>query len=141
MPANEVTEVGTNDLQPGVDEVVQLDDVGPEPAIRVSVDGIDAPVRTQELPRKAGATRTRTITTTPVRVLTPDHRRASATFVMIGQNLLFAFSAAAAGDPSAMALWPEGIPYMLTADTELWVATQTGSATLSVATEMWAVGK
>lgn len=135
MSANEV------DLQPTTDEVLQVEDGAwpKEPAVEVTVHG---PVRTQELPHKAGATFTRpNITTTPYRILTADHRRARAVLLSIGQNLLIAFNSASAQDPSRMALWPANTQFLVTAATEVWVASATGTTSVSVATEMWAAGE
>jgi hypothetical protein len=129
------------DLQPEDLAVLQAEDAGPEPTVRTVVAKVETPVRTQALPRKAGATRTRTgVTTTPVRFLAADHRRASAAVVSIGQNMLIALVPAAASDPSTMALWPQNVPFILTADTELWVASATGTTTVTVITELWAAG-
>jgi hypothetical protein len=136
MPANEPV-----DLQPSDLEAMQAEST-PEPPIHVQVAGIDGPVRTQALPRKSGGTRTRAaVGTTPVRILSADHRRASAKVVSIGQAMLFALTAAAKEDPSTMALWPASVPYELTADTELWVASATGTTSITVVTEFWATGE
>lgn len=134
------------DLQPELDEVYQVEpEMGREAPVGVAVVG---PVRTQALPLKAMATRTVPITTTPVKVLQADHRRASATLMAIGQNMLVAFNTASASDPlavgatsSRMALWPQNVPFEITGDTEVWVASATGTATLTVITGMWATGE
>lgn len=129
------------DLQPDDLEALQAEP-GPEPAVNVQLVGTMGPVRVQDLPRKAGATRTRLgVTTTPVRVLGADHRRAIARVVSIGQAMLFALSYTSSQDPSTMATWPAGLVFELTADTELWVASSTGTTTISVMTEFWATGE
>lgn len=129
-------------LQPDDLEALQAEtDDSHAPAARVEIVGIDGPVRTQDLPRKAASSRTRSgITTTPVRVLAADHRRAIARVMSVGANMLIAFSAASAQDPSTMSLWPQNVSYTLTADTELWVAAATGTTTISVSCEFWATG-
>jgi len=127
------------ELQPGELEVLQAEPIT-DPPIRVKVTEIDAPIRTQSLPRKSGGTRTRTIGTTVGKVLSADHRRAQATVISIGQNMLFALNSASAQDPSTMALWPQNVPYVLTADTELYVASATGTTSISIITEFWAAG-
>lgn len=129
------------ELQPDDLEAMQVETEDPGPAARVQVVGMDGPVRTQALPRKAASTKTRTVGVAPVRMLAADHRRAVAQVVSIGQNMLFAFSQTGAQDPSAMALWPQNVPFTLTADTELWVASATGTTSISVVAEYWATGE
>lgn len=124
------------ELQPDELDVLQAetDDM---PSVRVSVDG---PVRTQDLPRKAGATFTKTIGTTPIRLLTQDHRRAQVRLMSIGQSMLVAFSSAMAQDASRMALWPANVAFTMNNDSEVWVASATATTSISVITEMWATG-
>jgi len=126
------------ELQPNELEIMQGENDGPEPAVVVRVDG---PVRTQDLPRKSGATRTRTIGIAPAKYLAADHRRAIARVVSIGQNMLVAFNMASAADPSTMAEWPAGLVFTLTADSELWLASKTGTTQVSIVTEFWATGE
>jgi hypothetical protein len=126
------------ELQPDELEALQAES-GPVPAAKVSVDG---PVRTQELPRKAGATFNKTgVTTTPFQLLRADHRRAVARIISIGQPMYVALSQASAGDVSRMALWPAATVFPVTADCEVWVASSTATTTISVVTEMWATGE
>jgi hypothetical protein len=80
------------------------------------------------------------VTTTPLRVLTADHRRALATVVATGGPVYIATSFASAQDPSRMALWPANVPFVTSAATDLWVQAQTGSLSLGVVTELWAAG-
>jgi|SRR5581483_899879 len=124
------------DLQPDELDALQAEP-GPEPAVRVIVDG---PVRTQVLPRKQAATRTRTITTTVQQILAADHRRAAATLIA-PSGFLFAFTPAAAQDPSTMAAWPANVPFTLTADAALFVAAASGTVAISIITEFWATGE
>lgn len=126
------------DLQPDELDALQAETDGPEPSVKVSVDG---PVRTQDLPRKQAASRTRIATTTPLKYLAADHRRASAKVVSFDQDMLIAFNVASAGDPSTMSRWPKGVQYTLTADSELWVASITATSTISITTEFWATGE
>lgn len=129
------------DLQPTDEEALQAESLGgPEPVARVTIASAEVPIRTQGLPRKAGGTRTRTIGLTPTKLLAADHRRAIARVVSIGQNMLIALQSSNAQDASTMALWPQNVPYELTADTELWVASATGTTSVSVVTEYWATG-
>jgi hypothetical protein len=127
------------DLQPDELEVLQAEPpIGPQPAVHVIVDG---PVRTQDLPRKQGATRSRVIGTTPQKYFAADHRRASVRGVSIGQNVLIAHNAASAADPSTMALWPVNTPFLITSDSEIWFASASGTTTISTITEYWATGE
>lgn len=133
----------SNDLQPTVDEVLQaevVDDVNAPVPVRVV--GADVPVRTQDLPRKGGATRTRTVdNVTWQRVLNADHRRAKATVVSIGQNILIALNSAGTQVDASASLWPQLEPFYLTAATELWVKAVTATTSVSVTTELWAMGE
>lgn len=125
------------ELQPDELDALQAETDGPEPSVKVNVDG---PVRTQGLPRKQAASRTRTVTTTAVKYLAADHRRASAKVVSFDQDMLIAFNVASAGDPSTMSRWPKLVPYELTADADLWLASITATTTISFTTEFWATG-
>jgi hypothetical protein len=129
------------DLQPDTDEVLQAEEpYRPEPSVLVH---IDTPVRTTDLPYKAGATRTKAnVGLTPVRILTADHRRARAVLMSIGQNMLYSFTGAAAGDPAgAMAQWPANVALTVFGATEVWVASVTGTTSISATTYLWATGE
>lgn len=131
------------DLQPDVPDVLQEEaDPG---AITVPVCVVEqrAPLRTQALPRKAGATLTRTLTTDPLRILRADHRRASAVLVTTEAEDAFryALNAASAQDPSSMAVWPGAVPLVLDATTDIYVCAATGTVDLGVATSLWAEGE
>lgn len=128
------------DLQPDELEALQAEPAT-EPPVRVEVSKVEGPVRTQALPRKSGATRTRQVGTTPIKLLSGDHRRASAQIISIGNPMLIAFNMASQSDPTTMAVWPASVPYVLTADTELWVASSTATTNISVITEYWATGE
>jgi hypothetical protein len=107
--------------------------------VRVEQQG---PVRTQSLPRKAGATRTITVNAlpTPFRLLTANPRRAQA-IIIADLPIRVALNAAAAQDEGTMALWPGLVPLTVTATTEVWVAAETGQASVSVVSEFWATGE
>lgn len=127
-------------LQPDSDAVLQMEPV-PLTTIPVRVEQIDGPVRTQSLPRKSGSTRTiAALGTTPIRILRASHYRSSVTLISVGEPIVFAFTEASASDPSTMAAWPAGLPYVCTATVEIWVAAQTGTTQLSVITENFADG-
>jgi hypothetical protein len=142
--------VSANDhieLQPGELETMQAEEFGPDPSVNVVVDEIKAPVRVQELPRKAGATRTYTLSSapgqTPRRIASNNNRRASLVMVAYGGDILVSYGGQAAQDPSTMARWPEAAPLPLTATASIFVRPYLDNATvqLSVITEMWATGE
>lgn len=128
------------DLQPDTKEVLQE-----EPEYVMSVQGavsVKGPVRTQSLPRKGGATRTVTVTTTPKRYLTADHRRASVRLRALDLDaaVAYAFNEASATELGAMSELPGLEVDTLTCTTELWVRAVTGTARISITTENWAEG-
>lgn len=130
------------DLQPEAEEVYQVEgDVLTEKPVAVTVTG---PVRVQALPTKAMATQNRSVgvlSGQATRVLQADHRRASATLVSVGQNMLVAFNLATASDATRMALWPANVPLTVTGDTDVYVAAATGTTTVSVISSLWATGE
>lgn len=132
------------DLQPDVLEVLQSEQIEPagsEPTVSVCLTESRVPVRTQELPHKGGATRTTTVGTTAVHILRADKRRARATLMSIGQNMLIAFNTASKEDPGAMQLWPANVPFPVTHATDVWVASATATTSISYSTEVWATGE
>lgn len=130
----------TVDLQPDELEVLQAEHTGPEPTVRVCIGDQEAPLRVQILPRRQGATRTRTIGTTPVLLMSADDRRAQA-ILIAPAAFLFALSAASAQDPSMMAAWPPNVPYVLTAGSAIYAAAASATVAISVITEYWATGE
>lgn len=126
------------DLQPDELEALQAEATTVQPAVIVKHEG---PVRIQELPRKSAGSRTRTVTTTMTKLLSADHRRAKAVLIATGNPIYIAFSNASAQDPSTCGIWPVGVPYTLTADSELWVGSTTATAVVSIFTEFWATGE
>lgn len=126
------------DLQPDELEALQAEETTTQPAVIVKHEG---PVRTQDLPRKSAGSRTRTVTTGMSKLLSADHRRAQARIIATGNPILIAFSNASAQDPSTCGIWPVGVAFTLTADSELWVGATTGTAVVSVFTEFWATGE
>lgn len=133
------------ELQPDVDEVLQVEEpAGLEPSVKVEQQG---PVRTQALPRKAASTKTAAVTTTPFRILTPNHRRASA--ILIADAVIYValsrasaqIDAVAPAVPPTMAQWPANVPLPITANVDVLVAAKTGTANVSVIVEYWATGE
>jgi hypothetical protein len=132
--------VTTNELQPDVVEVLQTEEpAGVEPVVKVEQQG---PVRVQELPRKAASTRTVVAQAlpTPFRLLRPNPRRASA-IIVADAAILVAFNPASAQDASTMANWPADTPLPITHTADVWVAAETGTASVSVLVEYWATGE
>lgn len=126
------------DLEPDQDEVLQAEPEYSSAPVPVCVEG---PVRTQQLPRKGGSTKTVAVGVVPVRILRADRYRYNAKLMSIGGVMLFSFSQTGAQDPSTMAAWPASTQYVCEAATDLWVCAATGTITLSVVTERWAEGK
>lgn len=126
-------------MQPDLEDVAQvLPDPVNEPPVNVVVDG---PVRTQALPRRAGATFTKPVgSAAPTFILRADGRRAAAYITSFDQDMLVAFSNASAQDASRMGRWPAGTPLPVEAATDVWVQAVTGTSAVSVITEMWATG-
>jgi hypothetical protein len=131
----------TPELQPDELEVLQAEQLGPAPMVRVDVGHVSVPVRVQDLPHKSGATFNKTVGTTPVRLLSSDHRRAVARVMSVGQNVYIGFSNAMSQDTSRMVLWPANSVFTMNHDGELWVAAATATTTVSVAVESWAAGE
>lgn len=129
------------ELQPDASEVLQEEGDDQAVTVPVCVEYVKGPVRTQQLPRKAGSTRTRSVShTTPWRALAADHRRASATLVS-GAAFLVAFSETAAQSDGTMSWWPANVPLSIGCDTDVWVKVAgDADADVSVLTERWAAG-
>jgi hypothetical protein len=135
--------MANDDLQPGLDEVLQAEEPTHEPPVTVVVAG---PVRVQTLPQKSGSTKTVALaaagaTVFPIRVLQADHRRARATILAIGGAMRIAFNSASKETPATMALWPANVAYAHLGDDEIWVAADTTAITVSVLVGKWAVGE
>lgn len=132
------------DLQPDVADVLQEEDGGTV-TVPVCITEQRAPLRTQALPRKGGATFQKAVTTTPYRLLTRDPRRARATLISTAAANIYmvAYDEASAQDPSTMTPWPGAVPFHVDARTEVWVALPSGGTTfqLGVSTELWAEGE
>lgn len=128
------------ELQPDLEDVLQVESEGKETAVKVDVTG---PVRIQELPRKAGSTVTRSsigVLPNALQVLRADHRRAQS-YLIGSAAFLVAYGDANAQDASTMALWPANVPLCVTATVDVWVAASTGTVNVSVITELWATGE
>lgn len=134
----------SDDVQLQPDDAAVLQEEGPEAypltTVDVCVKDVTVPVRVKVLPNVAGGTRTRAITTAAERILGADHYRAAAVLCSFDQDFLYAFTEVGASDPSTMARQPKNVPLRVTTSTEVWVAAQTATTDLSVATERWAAG-
>lgn len=133
MPANEPI-----DLQPELDEVLQAQ--GDDSAVSVTVTDIKSPVRTQELPRRGGATRSYTLAAgaVPRRVAANNPRRASIILIAYGGDVYVSYGQQGSQDTMTQARWPAGVPLMLTSTQSVFVTPVTVAITLSTITEMWA---
>lgn len=129
------------DLQPEPNEVMQQEAPDALTVIPVCVAEVKAPVRTQQLPRKGGSTRTKNIgATTAVQVARADHRCGQVEIMSIDQNIRVAYSEAACQADSSMSIWPKLVPLTITATVDVWVKAVTGTTDVSVTTERWAEG-
>jgi hypothetical protein len=128
----------TQDVDPEEFEIAQEE--GEFPAIRVHMDD---PVRTEALPNRRGACRTITLSTTPVRVLRTDPRRAIARYWVVG------FDNAIVGGTIGEVLARTGavipavgtagaVPVPDTASGELWAAASLTTCNFVVMEERWA---
>ena len=130
----------TSELQPDVEEVLQ------EEPYKMAVQGevsICGPVRTQELPRKGGATKTKVVTDTAyVQVLDNDMRRGFVLVMSMDAELYFGFGEASKQAVTAMSVWPKGVALPVPVASELWVqCAEAGKTTrVSVTTGLWAAG-
>jgi len=133
------------EMQPDDAEVLQVEDPGYAHSVPVTVAG---PVRTQEMPRKAGATRNRALAngSAAVALLSADPRRASAV-VCADAAFWFAFSqngasgaAASPQDFTGMCKWPANVPLRVNTSTDLYVAAAGAAVNVSYYTELWAAG-
>jgi hypothetical protein len=129
------------DLQPDTKEILQE-----EPDYVMPVNGcvtVKGPVRTQELPRKSGSTRTITVTTTPKRLLVADHRRAWVLLRALDADdaVAYSFNQASAQDLSTMSELPGGETDRLDVTAELHVRAVADTARVSVTTGNWADGE
>ncbi|MGW7281662.1 hypothetical protein ACWGIV_25865 [Streptomyces sp. NPDC054844] len=130
------------DLQPDVEDVLQ-EEAPDTTTVPVCVVESKSPLRVQQLPRKGGATFTRTLTETPTRLLTADHRRASAKLRALGLDapVAYSFNRASAQDLSTMSELPGLETETVTATVELWARAVTGTTRVSVTAETWAEGE
>lgn len=128
----------TLDNQPDIDDVLQSE-LPAEPALPVVVT---TPIRTHELPHKAGAAHTFSVGTgVSVKILPADHRRARAVITAVSNPILLSFVSVAAADGTT-ATFPlaVGALFTFTADTSLFAIAQTGVASVGILTELWAAG-
>jgi hypothetical protein len=132
------------ELQPDTEEILQAEPEREGPYIPpLCIEKVLAPVRVQLLPRKSGSTRTITLTTTPRRILTADHRRAWVKLraLDMGAAVAYAFNEASAGELSTMSELPGLEVEDLDVTAELWVRAVTGTARVGVTTGNWADGE
>lgn len=132
----------STDLQPDVSEVLQTEPYGDTHKVDVVVCG---PVRTQPLPRKGGATFTKTVGVLgavpgAANVLRADHRRAVA-YLVAPAPFLVAYNDANAQSVDTMALIPANVLLPVSATVDVWVAAPSATVAVSVLVEDWATGE
>lgn len=119
---------------PDLPEVLQRPE---EPATLTVPVQHDGPVHTQELPSRLGTAFTIFATTAPQVAVNGSPLRKKATLISTDSAFLILPRRANIGTGTG-APWPANIPFVYTAESELSVATTTGTATISVITEDWA---
>lgn len=133
----------STDLQPDVPEVLQSEEpYGDAHVVDVKVCG---PVRTQPLPRKGGATFTKTVGVLgavpgAANVLRADHRRAVA-YLVAASPFLVAYNDANAQSVDTMALVPANVLLPVSATVDVWIAAPSATVAVSVLVEDWATGE
>jgi len=138
----------SEDLQPATDEVLQVEPIEPYGDVTPVAVCLDGPVRTQALPAKGGALFTRTVGTVPVRIVGPDHRRRvlkliAAADVWVATSRAGIQSAIDTPDNPDAFFYPAASSrvFEFGATVDVWVAAVTGTAKVSVLTELWATGE
>ena len=133
--------MSNDDLQPDVEEVLQSEKYE-DVTVNVCVEKIKTPVRTQPLPRKQGATGTRTIDALSVTpLLRTDRNRASVLIISIAEDFYIAFNAQSAEDSRTMQRWPKLVPYPVDIDSAIYVKAVQNTTDISFSTRLWAVGE
>lgn len=133
----------STDLQPDLPEVLQSEEpYGDTHIVKVEVCG---PTRTQPLPRKGGATFTKTVgvlgaTPGAANVLRADHRRAVA-YLVAPTPFLIAYNDANAQSVDTMATIPGNVLIPVSATVDVWVAAPSATVAVSVLVEDWATGE
>jgi len=116
----------------------ELDDVMQRPAEPVAVPVVhEGPITTHELPSKLGTTFSVTASVSTQVLLSHDRMRKRATIISTDNPFLISVARSINGTGVA-ALWPANVPFIYTSESELTVATSTGTAAVSVVTENWA---
>lgn len=113
----------------------------PLTTVPVRVQKIDDPVRTKELPSVGGATVTRNVPVTAIRILPDDPRRSSAKLVSFDQDMLIAFNVSSKETPATMSRWPKTVPFITDVSSAIWVAAYTGTTDVSATSAYWASGE
>jgi len=134
------------EMQPDLEDVLQVEEpAGSETAVKVEQQG---PTRSQTLPRKGGATFTRTIgSSAPTRLLGADPRRFSA-LINAADDIWVAFTKSGvvaaienADQNGAYRVFGSTVPFPVGAVVEVWACAVTTTARVSIATELWATGE
>jgi hypothetical protein len=94
-------------------------------------------VRTKALPPAETGILSFDLTTTPIRILTADKRRGRATIIGFTQNLVLGTTYAQAAG-SLGGTWPNLVPLIWYGTGEVWAASATSTASVSVIIDQWA---
>ena len=133
----------STDLQPDLSEVLQTEEpYGDNHVVDVKLCG---PARTQPMPRKGGATFTKTVGVLgsvpgALNVLRADHRRAVA-YLVAPTPFLIAYNDANVQSVDTMATIPGNVLIPVSATVDVWVAAPTGTVAVSILVEDWATGE
>lgn len=118
---------------PDVPDVLQE----PEPLVLPVPVKHDGPILSQELPALLGTATQYVAGTQPQVVLNASRFRKRATLISTDNPFLIVYQRNNVV-PAACATWPANVPFIYTAQSELSVATASGTAAVSVVTEDWA---
>jgi hypothetical protein len=115
-----------------------LDDVMQRPAEPIAVPVVhEGPITTHELPSKLGTTFALIASANPQVALAHDRMRKRAVLISTDNPFLISVARSINGTGVA-ATWPANVPFIYTAESELTVATASGTAAVSVVTENYA---
>lgn len=119
---------------PDVPDVLQWPELPAQLTVPVKHQG---PIGTQELPAHLGTITQFIASTTAQVVLNKSQFRKKATLISSDNAFLIVPTRTVIGTNTA-ATWPANVAFVYTAQSELSIATTTGTATVSVITEDWA---
>lgn len=127
-----------HELETPMDVVLQ-EEAPPLTAIPVVVKG---PTRIVPLPAEGLVIGQVTVDSTagfiqPNRLMGEDPRRSRLTLIAKDNPMRIGTSQKQVMNSTTCALWPVGVPWVVTATPEVWVASDTAVATVSYVAELW----